>query len=103
MDAGYTGGWGGELTQEPVVVMPLTEEVATNKPCIPRIKISLGKKKDNPPQESTVKPPNTTGKSPTELKRKIRDDHQIKCRARAKISKLENEVNEMKNRAVGHQ
>ena len=75
--------------------MALEEEVAS-KPSIPRIKISLGKKKDNHPQESTVKPPNTAGKTPTELKRKIRDDHQVKCRARAKISKLEKEVNEMK-------
>ena len=76
--------------------MALEEEVATSKPSIPRIKISLGKKKDNHPQESTVKPPNTAGKSPTELKRKICDGHQIKCSARAKISKLENKVNEMK-------
>ena len=76
--------------------MALAEEVAINNPSVPRIKISLGKKKDNHPQESTVKPPNTAGKSPTELKRKIRDDHQIKCRARAKISMLENEVNERK-------
>lgn len=76
--------------------MALAEEVVGKKSSIPRIKISLGKKKDNAPLESTVKPPNTAGKSPTELKRKIRDDHQIKCRARAKISKLENEVKEIK-------
>ena len=66
--------------------MALVEGVSANDYSIPLIKITLGKKNTNSTRKLMVKP-NTNGKSTSELKQIVRNDHEIKGGAMAKLFK----------------